>query len=174
MFHISGLSTLPQETPEQDVYRTTLRLRRELLRVVLRDTFNKNGVPSSWVAGETLPTLSKDGQPALEIRLIVQCYEPRFLGYLAAFQADFESRLFAIEPQAHEWVSGVAWLINAKPDHPDDELPLPSTDYWRGVLDDREFEARKRGDSKWSREELERHFESTKPGEFADTHPSGY
>ena len=149
-----------------------LDLKRELLRVVLAKTLKRNGVPPQWIGGEINAMNLPTGEPMIEVRLSVQVDEPRFLGYLASFQADFERRLLAIAPDASQWLSGIVWSLT-----PDStfEVSLPTADYWDHVIADRELTARQKGAVEWDRESLARHFVDTNPGElvvdFDDTTP---
>jgi hypothetical protein len=139
-------------------------LRRELLRVVLRDTLRKTGVPPQWIGGETTPYTDPDGQLTIEIRLVLECDEPRFLYYLAAFQGEFESRLLAIEPNAWDWISRISWSLGARRDT-DPDFQMPTPDYWEHVVRDRQLAARQAGRMEWDREALAHHFEDTSPAD---------
>jgi len=150
-----------------------LHLQRELLRVVLRDTLKKTGVPPQWIGGETTPTVDADGKVTIEVRLILEAHEPRFLYYLAAFQKEFEARLLAVEPRAWDWVARVSWSLAAQLDEADPDFKMPTADYWEHVVRDRQLTARQAGRMDWDQEALERHFEDTDPGEndFQNTQP---
>ena len=151
---------------------TELDLKRELLRVVLAKTLKRNGVPPQWIGGEINAMNLPTGELRIEVRLSVQVDEPRFLGYLASFQADFERRLLGIAPDAMQWLSGIAWSLTPDPTF---EVSLPSAEYWEHVIADRELTARQKGAMEWDRESLARHFVDTNPGElvvdFDDTNP---
>ena len=153
-------------------YDTELDLKRDLLQVVLAKTLKKNGVPPQWVSGEINAMNLPSGELRIEVRLSVQLDEPRFLGYLASFQADFERRLLSIAPDAREWVSGIVWSLTPDPTF---EVALPTAEYWEHVMADRELTAREKGAMEWDRESLARHFVDTNPGElvvdFDDTNP---
>ena len=149
-----------------------LGLRRELLRVVLRDTLKKTGVPPQWIGGETT-TLDEAGRLSIEVRLILEAHEPRFLYYLAAFQAEFEARLLDVDPKAWDWVSRVSWSLGAHLEATDPDFTMPTPDYWEHVVRDRQLVARQQGRLDWDQETLERHFEDTDPGtdDFVNTQP---
>jgi hypothetical protein len=150
-------------------------LRNELLRLVLRDTLKASGVPPKWVGGEAVPGRLRNGGMGLEIRFALTCDEPRFLRYIAEFQADFERRLLSIEPRAHDWLAGISWQLSTDPDNPDPEHALPPPHYWDYVFRDWELTLRQKGRLQWSQEALEQHFENTNPGfleeDFQDTQP---
>jgi hypothetical protein len=114
-----------------------LRLRKQLLGVVLRDTMRRNGVPPEWIGGETKLVAQPDGEPKLELQLSVECDEPRFLTYLTAFQADFRRRLMEIEPAASAWFSALTWRLRNEPAF---EVSMPAPIFWEKVSRDRHGE----------------------------------
>jgi len=150
-----------------------VHLRRELLRFVLHDTLKKTGVPAAWIGGEATPAVHESGRLTMEIRLVIECDEPRLLYYLAPFQAAFEERLLAIEPDAWAWVTRISWGLGSKREPGDRDHAMPPPDYWEHVIRDRQVTARQQGRLDWDRETLARHFEDTDPGDpdFESTHP---
>jgi hypothetical protein len=157
--------------PDHDVDKT-IAPRRELLRFVLRDTLKDTGIPAAWLGGEAVPTVDEAGKLWVEVRLILKCHEPRFLYYLAAFQAEFERRLIAMDPQLWDWASRISWSLPVR-EADDPDFSLPNAEYWDDVLRDREVTARQEGRKDWDRASLARHFEDTDPGhaDFENTHP---
>ena len=104
-------------------------LRRELLRLALRQSLSRNGIPVHWIGAEAIE-LPGPGNP-LHVRLLVQHWDERLPTLFLAFQEDFEQRLLAVEPLAHTWLRGFSWqfqLVDAT-SHP--SLPDPST-WWDG------------------------------------------
>jgi hypothetical protein len=130
MRQVSPSMTTPTPTPADD-----LQLRKQLLKVVLRDTVRSNGVPGAWIAGETKLAVQPTGETMMELQLSVECDEPRFLTYLTAFQADFNRRLLAIEPGAGEWFSALTWRLRNEPKF---EVSMPAPIFWDKVSRDRE------------------------------------
>jgi hypothetical protein len=147
--------------------------KRELLRFVLHDTLKMTGIPPQWLGGEASPAIDEAGRLWIEVRLIIECDEPRFFQYLAAFQAEFESRLLAIDAKAWHWVSRISWSLATRREAGDADFKLPPPEHWQHVLRDREITARQQGRKEWDRDALARHFEDTDPGEidFENTHP---
>ena len=84
-------------------------MRRELLRLALRHSLTRNGIPSTWIAFQPFDVASPDGSMGVHVRLILQHWEPRFLPYTLSFQHDMEQRLLAVEPHAHDWLRGISW-----------------------------------------------------------------
>lgn len=149
-----------------------MTLRKELLRIVLRDTLKKTGIPPQWIGGETTASVDEAGRPWLEVRLVLECNEPRLLYYLAVFQKEFESGLLALDPRAWDWVSRISWSLSGHGLDVED-LDLPGAAYWQGVMRDRQLLVHQEGDVKWEQDELARHFASTEPGprDFENTQP---
>src|SRR6478672_1390512 len=99
-------------------------LRRELLRLALRQSLSRNGIPVHWIGAEAIE-LPGPGNP-LHVRLLVQHWDDRLPILFLAFQEDFEQRLLAVEPLAHTWLRGFSWqfqLVDAT-SHPG--LPDPA------------------------------------------------
>jgi hypothetical protein len=103
-------------------------MRRELLRLALRQSLMGNGIPSSWIVAETLEVGSRgSGTPGIHIRLVLQHWEPRLLPYTLAFQHDLEQRLLAVEPQAGAWLRGFSWQYAGATGEPG---PMPDPASW--------------------------------------------
>lgn len=102
-------------------------MRRELLRLALRQSLTRNGVPTSWIAVQPLEVADRDGTPGVHIRLLLQHWEPRLLPYLLSFQQDMQQRLLAVEPSAEGWLRGFSWQYAAGPGLP---MPMPDPATW--------------------------------------------
>ena len=96
------------------------RTRRELLRVVLRDTTNRHGIPGAWLDGEVLVSTSRTGERGIHWRLVVKHWDPRLLVHAVAFQQALIKRLTTFEPLASSWLTGISWQFAAP-----DGLPVP-------------------------------------------------
>jgi hypothetical protein len=102
--------------------------RRELLRVVLRDTLNRHGIPAAWVAAEVLVSTSRAGQRGVHWRLVIKHWEPRLLTHGIAFQQSLIKRVMTFDPLAANWLMGISWQF----DLPDESLcpPMPHPGLW--------------------------------------------
>lgn len=89
--------------------------RRELLRVALRDTLGKHGIPPAWIGSETLASISRDAQRGIHWRLLIRHWEPELLMHGVAFQQSLIKRLTALDPKAESWLMGISWQF-ALPD----------------------------------------------------------
>jgi hypothetical protein len=116
-------------------------LRKDLLKVVLRETLMRNGIPSSWIAADLLKSTNTKKESGVHVRLLIRHWDQRLLACGVAFEQHFYKRLIAMDPQAGNWLMGVSWQyamddLSACP-------PLPHPGAWT----------------------------STDPGPIADAHP---
>jgi hypothetical protein len=101
---------------------------RELLRVVLRDTMGRHGIPAGWIAGEVLNTTSRTNERGLHWRLVVKHWDPRLVTCSIAFQQALIKRLTSFDPLASSWLTGISWQFAL-----DDESqcpPMPHPGAW--------------------------------------------
>lgn len=103
-------------------------IRRELLRIVLRDTLQSTGIPASWVGAEALAVTGDTEQGSVQVHLLLRHWEPRVLIHAHALQESFRSNVLAMDPQAAQWLSGISWRL-ALPD-PRVCPPLPPASSW--------------------------------------------
>src|SRR4051794_13183350 len=105
------------------------RSRRELLRVVLRDTLNRHGIPADWFNAEVLVSTSRSGERGIHWRLVVKNPDPRLLTYAVALQHALVKRLTTFDPLSSTWLTGVSWQY-ALPDGTA-FAALPAANTWR-------------------------------------------
>ena len=101
--------------------------RRELLRVVLRDTLNRHGIPTNWVTAELLTTTSRTGERGIHWRLVVKHWDPRLLEHSVALQNALVKRVLTFDPLAVSWLNGVSWQMALDDDSMCPPLPPPPT-----------------------------------------------
>lgn len=90
--------------------------RREMLRVALRDTLNRHGIPPAWIGAETLVTTTRGGaQKGIHWRLLIKHWDPALLSYGVPFQQSLTSRLMTLDANAGTWLMGISWQF-ALPD----------------------------------------------------------
>jgi hypothetical protein len=121
-FHSSGMSHLPAgEAAHQYV------IRRDLLRVVLRDVLSRNGIPSAWIGLQMLTAKSSGKPKGVHVRLVVQHWEPRILAYAPGLEHSFIERLMALDPLADTWMVGLSWQLALPADFVPEALPRPGS-----------------------------------------------
>jgi hypothetical protein len=89
--------------------------RRELLRLVLRDTLNRTGIPTSWVGADLLAATSRGREPGIHVRLLIKHWDPRLMLHGIAFENAFKKRVLTLDPLADRWLLGISWQF-ALPD----------------------------------------------------------
>jgi hypothetical protein len=89
--------------------------RCELLRVVLRDTLNRQGIPASWLGTQTLVSTSRSGVQGIHWRLLVRHWDARLLTHSMALQQQLLKRVLTLDPLAASWLTGISWQF-ALPD----------------------------------------------------------
>jgi hypothetical protein len=103
------------------------RSRRELLRVVLRDTLYRHGIPAAWFDAEVLVSTSRTGERGIHWRLVVKNPDARLLTYAVALQTALIKRLTTFDPLASSWLTGLSWQYALPDDAPCPALPHPAT-----------------------------------------------
>lgn len=102
--------------------------RRELLRVVLRNTLNRHGIPTTWIGAEMLLATSRGREPGIHWRLVVKHWDPRLLTHAVALQNALIVRVLAFDPLAAGWLMGISWQFSL----PDESScpPMPHPGWW--------------------------------------------
>jgi hypothetical protein len=113
--------------PDSSSLPPSTALRRELLRLALRQSLTRHGIPTSWIVVQPVDVRDRDGTPGVHIRLLLQHWEPRLLPYTLSFQHEMQQRVLAVEPHAAGWLRGFSWLYAAGPAAP---IPMPDPATW--------------------------------------------
>jgi hypothetical protein len=104
--------------------------RRELLRVLTRDTLRYCGIPEGWVECQVLVVNTRKAQTHMHARLVVRHWDEQLLRYAVAFEQRLMAEVQRFEPQASEWLHSITWQFKAD-DCPYTEMPPPET--WTGA-----------------------------------------
>jgi hypothetical protein len=108
-FHESGTSSESSTSPNAP--------RRELVKVVLRDTMRKHAIPSNWIDCRTFSVITRQHTPGMHVQFIVRDGEERLLDYVHAFQDSFWEEIEKFEPQARQWLFSLSWQFEGVPVH---------------------------------------------------------
>jgi hypothetical protein len=107
-------------------------VRRELVRVVLKDTLRHHGIPFGWLACEVIITARAPGEETLNIQLVVMKWNELLLRYACALQQQLLLGLDRFDPSVDHSKYIVSWRFS--PDSgcplavmPDKTVWLPST-----------------------------------------------
>lgn len=103
----------------------TIGTRREMLRVVLRDTLNRYGIPAAWITADVLVATSRGREPGVHWRLVVRHWDPRLPVHQVAFQNHLIKRVMTFDPMAAEWLMGISWQYNLDDESACPQLPHP-------------------------------------------------
>ncbi|MGE0329639.1 MAG: hypothetical protein AB7P37_02985 [Ramlibacter sp.] len=104
--------------------------RRELLRVLTRDTLRYCGIPEGWVDCQVLVVNTRKGETHMHARLVVRHWDEQLLRHAVAFERRLMAEIHRFEPQASEWLHSITWQF--KTDNcPVTEMPPPES--WTGA-----------------------------------------
>jgi hypothetical protein len=118
-------SQLSSSPSQQAVSNTTTR--RELLRVVLRDTLHRQGIPADWINAELLSSTSRTGERTVHWRLQVKHWDVRILTHSVALQHALIKRVTTFDPLASTWLSGISWQFALEDESVCPPLPHPGS-----------------------------------------------
>lgn len=98
-----------QFSPSQSAAATPHAARKDLLRLVLRETLTRNGIPTRWIGAEVLRATMRDREPGVHLRFLVREWDPRLLEHGPAIEENFRKRLLAMDPESPKWLMGISW-----------------------------------------------------------------
>jgi hypothetical protein len=101
--------------------------RKEMLRVVMRDTLKRHGIPADWIAGETLAAMSRNREPGLYWRITVKHWDERLPPHLVALQNALVGRVQMFDPMAEQWLLGIMWQLAPADESLCPALPHPGS-----------------------------------------------
>ena len=84
-------------------------VRKDIIRVILKQTLTHNGIPIAWLAAQPLVTKSRERSTGLHIRFSILHWDVRLMQHAFDFQENFNDRLLALDPEAENWVFGYSW-----------------------------------------------------------------
>jgi hypothetical protein len=98
--------------------------RRELLRMLTRDTLRFSGVPEDWIESQVLLEPGANGRTLMHLRLVLKHWNAEFMGYLVAFQRRLVGEVERYEPDAREWIASVTWQLAMEDQCPLRDMPV--------------------------------------------------
>jgi hypothetical protein len=101
--------------------------RRELLRVALSETLQRQGIPTSWVTAEMLTATSRDRASGIHWRLVVKHWEPQLMLHAVALQNRLIGRVQMFDPMAETWLMGISWQFALRDESACPALPHPGS-----------------------------------------------
>jgi hypothetical protein len=110
-------------------------VRKELLRVVLRDTLNRNGIPTAWIGIDLLVATARGREPTIHARLLIKHWDPRLLVHGPALQEHFQKRVVMLDPLAPTWLQGISWQFALTRGEAAECPPMPPPGIWTASPD---------------------------------------
>lgn len=107
-------------------------VRKDLIKMVMRECLQRNGIPDAWLGAELLRASNPKREPGIHVRLLVRQWQPRLLQHAVALEADLHQRLLVLDPQADTWVTGFSWQFAL--DDASACPPLPRAGTWTTPL----------------------------------------
>ena len=83
--------------------------RRELVKVVLRETMRRHGIPSDWIECRALSVLTRQHKSGMHVQFLVLKADHQLLQWVHAFQESFWEQILRTDPGAREWLFSVGW-----------------------------------------------------------------
>jgi hypothetical protein len=83
--------------------------RRDLLKLVLRETLAGSGFPKGVIKAELLASMPSGGPEAFHVRFVWCRWEPDVLLRSKGFEDAFVARLAAFDPESRKWLKGCSW-----------------------------------------------------------------
>lgn len=108
-------------------------VRKELVRVSVRDTLLHNGIPAAWVRADPLTTSAPGRATGVHVRLVVQHWDARLMECAVALQEHVEKRILSLDPQAENWLMGLSWQFDLEDVSHCPPLPHPGS--WTAQAD---------------------------------------
>ena len=100
-------------------------LRRELIRVVLKDTLRLQGIPLGWIACEVISIARAPGEEELHVQLIIMKWNELLLRYTSALQQQLLLGLDRFDPAVDHSSYIVSWRFSADCACPFKKMPDP-------------------------------------------------
>ena len=120
--HSVPASTLKSKGPMSQEENSS---RRELLRLVLRDTLNRTGIPTSWIGADLLAATSRGREPGIHVRLLLKHWDPRLMQHGIAFENAYKKRVLTLDPLSERWLLGISWQYSLDDDSACPPMPHP-------------------------------------------------
>ena len=86
--------------------------RRELIKLVLRESMRRHAVPSDWIECRMLPVISRRRRSGVHVQLVVRQGQARLLNYIPAFQSSLMAEVEKYDPRAWDWLLSISWQFD--------------------------------------------------------------
>ena len=83
--------------------------RRDLIKLVLRESMRRHAVPSDWIECRMLPVVTSRRKTGVHVQLIVKQGQARLVNYIPAFQSSLMAEVEKYDPRAWDWLLSISW-----------------------------------------------------------------
>ena len=83
--------------------------RRDLIKLVLRESMRRHAVPSDWLECRMLPVVTSRRKTGVHVQLIVKQGQARLVNYIPAFQSSLMAEVEKYDPRAWDWLLSISW-----------------------------------------------------------------
>ncbi|MDH4134754.1 MAG: hypothetical protein OEV31_08175 [Gammaproteobacteria bacterium] len=111
---------------------------RELIRLVLRDTLRKNGIPTDWIASQIATRAQSGHVSSHQIQLVMLKWHEGLLRFAPLLQQQILQGIRQFEPHADDTTHNIVWSFAPSCGCPYTTLPAP--DYWESSLAKQKFD----------------------------------
>ena len=102
-------------------------VRKDVLKLVLRELLTRNGIPQTWVTAEMLRTTSPRRDQGLHVRFLIRRWDPRLMLHGPALEGEFLQRLLMLDPLAADWLMGFSWQFALEDTSACPQMPHPGS-----------------------------------------------
>lgn len=102
-------------------------VRRELIRVVLKDTLRQHGIPLDWLACEVIVIARTLGEEQLHIQLVLKKWNEQLLRYAVPLQQQLLLGLDRFDPEDDHSKYVVSWRFSSQCGSPYRVMPEPGS-----------------------------------------------
>jgi hypothetical protein len=121
---IPAAITAPEPVPQHSVAQHT-NIKRELIRVVLKDTLRQQGVPYDWLACEIIIIPRGPDDEELHIQLVVMKWNELLMRYAMALQQQLLHGLDRFDPSVDHSTYIISWRFAPECGCPFTVMPPP-------------------------------------------------
>ena len=102
-------------------------VRKDVLKLVLRELLTRNGIPQDWVSAEMLRSTSSRREQGLHVRFLIRRWDPRLMLHGPAVEREFLQRLLMLDPLAADWLMGFSWQFALEDTSACPQMPHPGS-----------------------------------------------